>query len=234
MSVHYSILSRNEVSGKPGAVHPASFSVDPDIIIMGDFNRFGDQQESVKHLEYQDFVAPNVTIFDPNFNELKKVTRQSIKGKGIPGDNPQLISTTVAKNTNVYDMFLMTEDVKEELPPNPEYGKDWGIIHFDEKDGVGHQTGADELKHNALKEAYSDHRPLWFRYKINSADTQDDDGSGQMTQTAQLGVYVATEFGKKFHYPHCHTIKNRAAPITFSSVQDALKNYSACMVCKPE
>ena len=157
---------------------PATFSVDPDIIVMGDFNRFGNYQESVKYLKYEGFIAPNVAIFDPNFNKLKQVTKQSIKGKGIPDDNPQLISTTVAKNTYVYDMFLMTDDVKEELPPNPKYGKDWGIIHFDEKDGVGYQTGADELEHVPLKKAYSDHRPLWFRYKINDANTQDDNAGG--------------------------------------------------------
>ncbi len=152
--------------------NPSTYSDDPDIIVLGDFNRFGKGYDSVKELPYDasKFLAPNVTYFDPEFYEKKNVTKTLITGKGIPNDNPQLLSTTVAKNTKVYDMILFSADVVEEFPPGTneaEYGKDFGIIHFDENGGFGFQEGADSLEHNDLKEAYSDHRPLWIRFKTN-------------------------------------------------------------------
>ena len=212
---------------------PESFSVDPDILVIGDFNRFGDSQEAVKHLKHEKFIAPNITIFDPKFNDKKRVTKTSIADKGIPNNNPQLLSTTVAKNTYVYDMFLMTDDVSEELGSAPQYGVDWGIFHFDEVDGVAYQTGAELLDHNSLKNAYSDHRPLWFRFKTNVSGSADDDESGQLSSAVTV-KYVATEYGKKFHLPHCHTIRNRATSITFDSIETAKLNHSACRVCQPE
>ena len=67
-------------------------------------------------------------------------------------------------------MIMITKDAAEEFPAGSseaEYAKDFGIIHFDEADGFGYQSGADCLSHNALKKAYSDHRPLWIRFKTN-------------------------------------------------------------------
>jgi len=150
--------------------NPSDYSKDPDIIVMGDFNRFGESYDSVKKLPYDSskFFVPNVTFFDPGFNVKKNVTKKSIKGKGVPGDNPQLISTTVAVNKRVYDMIMCSKDVSEEFPPGTneaEYAKDFGIIHFDEAQGFGYQTGAGSMSHNALKNAYSDHRPLWIRFR---------------------------------------------------------------------
>ena len=155
------------------------YSDDPDVIVLGDFNRFGKGYDSIKELEYDEskFLAPNVTIFDPEFNTIKEVTKTSITDKGIPDDNPQLLSTTVAKNKMVYDMIMISPDAIEEYPPgNNEsiYGVNFGVIHFDELNGFGFQTGADLLNHNDLKEAYSDHRPLWMHFRTN---TQTYDGS---------------------------------------------------------
>jgi hypothetical protein len=151
---------------------PSDFSDDPDIIILGDFNRFGKNYDSVKKLTYDSskFLAPNVTFFDPDFNEKKNVTKTSINGKNVPDDNPQLVSTTVAGNKRVYDMILFSADAAEEFPAGSgaaEYAKDFGIIHFDEANGFGYQEGANNLEHNPLKKAYSDHRPLWIRFKTN-------------------------------------------------------------------
>jgi endonuclease/exonuclease/phosphatase family metal-dependent hydrolase len=150
--------------------NPENYSTDPDIVVLGDFNRYGKGYESVKKLPYDSskFGAPNITFFDPQFNSKKSVTTTSIHGKGVPNDNPQLISTTVAENTYVYDMILISSDTTEEFPPGggeAEYGKDFGIIHFDEPDGFGYQENAENMSHNDLKEKYSDHRPLWIRFK---------------------------------------------------------------------
>jgi len=146
---------------------------------LGDFNRFGAGYEPVKRLTYDEtkFLAPNVTFFDPNFNVKKNVTIASIRNKDVPGDNPQLISTTVASNKRVYDMIMFSIDASEEFPAGsglPEYSKDFGIIHFDEPSGFGYQTGAADLSHEELKKAYSDHRPLWIRFKTN---TNNNDGT---------------------------------------------------------
>lgn len=157
----------------------ATYSNDPDVIVLGDFNRYGDRADAVLTLSFnpEKFRAPNVEFFDPAFSGLKSVTKSSIAGKGVPGDNPQLISTTVAQNKYVYDMIMISKDTEEEfsaLPSSPRYGVDFGIIHFDEANGFGFQTGADQLSHNALKEAYSDHRPLWLRFKMNDPSLADD------------------------------------------------------------
>ena len=158
---------------------PCAYSKDPDIIILCDFNRFGDGQEAVKKLKYdpKKFLVPNVTFFDPSFNKQKEVTKASIRGKGVPGDNPQLISTTVSPNKMVYDIIFISRDVDEEFPAGSDgavYGKDFGIIHFDESKGFGFQPGADSMNHETLKKAYSDHRPLWMRFKT---DTDNLDGN---------------------------------------------------------
>jgi len=150
--------------------NPSHYSNDPDILVLGDFNRFGKSFDSVKNLpcDASKFLAPNITFFDPDFNAIKKVTRASIREKGVPNDNPQLISTTVAPTKFVYDMIVFSADTAEEFPPGSneaEYMKDFGIVHFDEAIGFGYQLGADNLSHHDLKEAYSDHRPLWMRFK---------------------------------------------------------------------
>ena len=152
--------------------NPSDYSNDLDILVLGDFNRFGKGYESVKKLPYDasKFLAPNITFFDPDFNTKKNVTKASISGKGVPNDNPQLVSTTVSGNKKVYDMILFSVDVAEEFPPGSneaKYAKDFGIIHFDEADGFGYQAGADSLSHDVLRKAYSDHRPLWMRFKTN-------------------------------------------------------------------
>jgi len=152
--------------------NPSDYSSDPDIIVLGDFNRFGKGFESVKGLPYDcsKFLGPNITFFDLDFNSKKDVTQASISGKGVPNDNAQLLSTTVAGNKKAYDMILFSADALEEFPSGSneaEYAKDFGIIHFDEAEGFGYQSGADTLSHEALKNAYSDHRPLWIRFRTN-------------------------------------------------------------------
>lgn len=168
---------------------PSQFSDDPDIVVLGDFNRFGKGYESVKRLTYNaaQFLAPNVTFFDLGFNVIKQVTTTSIQGKGVPNDNRQFVSTTVAQNRSVYDMILISRDVDEEFPPGASeaaYVTDFGIVHFDEVGGVGHQPGAEMLAHNDLKEAYSDHRPLWMRFQTNAGHADDPPGGVNLTPIA--------------------------------------------------
>lgn len=151
---------------------PSGWSDDPDVIVLGDFNRFGDGAAAVDALPYDSgrFRAPNITFFDPAFSSVRQVTRHSIEGKGVPNDDPQLLSTTVSGNRHVYDMILFSRDAAEEFPASlheARYAADFGIIHFDHPTGFGYQPGADELSHDGLKKAYSDHRPVWLRFRTD-------------------------------------------------------------------
>lgn len=201
--------------------------------MLGDVNRFGTNYTFFETLgAYHPglFLAPNITFFDPGFKTIKEVKKAHIAGKGIPLDDPQLLSTTVAKNTFVYDVFLLSTDVDEELPGagnSAVVGTDWGIIHYDEPNGFGYQPGAELLSQNALKVAYSDHRPLWMRFRtnLNHADGQ---------SSAPVAVtYVATASGKKFHVPGCSSIANSTIAATWTSRAEALATRGPCGVCKP-
>lgn len=217
---------------------PSQFSDDPDIIVLGDFNRFGLGYDSVKELRYDpnQFLAPNITFFDPEFDTKKNVTKTLINNMGVPGNNPQFLSTTVAKNTRVYDMILISHDVKEEFPPGTNratYGIDFGIVHFDEPNGFGYQPGADEMEHNDLKEAYSDHRPLWMRFKTNADCADDPLGGVDLTPPAVLDEYVATRYGKCFHRPTCRFVQERQIYKRWRDRESAAAEMPACSVCAP-
>lgn len=155
----------------------------------------------------------------------------------MPGDNKQLLSTTVAKNTNVYDMVMFSFDTVEEFTGGDgdgTYGVDWGILHFDEADGAGFQDGADELSHNPLKDAYSDHRPLWMTFRTNTGNA--DDGPGGVTlepPVESATSYVGTKSGSRFHHPTCSTIKNSRLTKKWDSREEAAAVLTPCKVCKP-
>ena len=87
-------------------------------------------------------------------------------------------------------------------------------------------SGAETLAQKPLKEAYSDHRPLWMRFATNAG--QKDSGTAVTSQT-----YVATQSGKKFHLPSCRTIQGRSTPKTFNTRAAALSELAPCLVCKP-
>jgi endonuclease/exonuclease/phosphatase family metal-dependent hydrolase len=218
---------------------PSQYSDDPDIIVLGDFNRFGKGYDSVKELKYDpnQFLAPNVTFFDPAFSVKKYVTKASITGKGVPNDNKQLVSTTVANtNSRVYDMILISNDVKEEFPPRTGqavYSVDFGIIHFDEPNGFGYQQGADALEHNDLKEAYSDHRPLWMRFKVNTGHNDDPPGGVDMTPPTAHSEYVATRHGSRFHRPTCRFVEGRVIYKRWNNRESAAAELLPCGVCNP-
>ena len=212
---------------------PSDYSHDPDIVVLGDFNRFGKGYDSVKELDYDPavFRAPNVVFFDSGFNAVKAVSKARIKGKGVPNDDPQLLSTTVATNKMVYDMILFTADAGEEFPQSlghAVYGTDFGILHFDESGGFGYQTGADALSHNDLKEAYSDHRPLWIRFKTN-ASRADRAGAGPGTSE-----YVGTPGGEVFHAATCRYVRGKTNLVRWVVREDAIAaERRACRVCGP-
>ncbi len=176
---------------------PSDWSEDPDIIVLGDFNRLGKISQTcargdagckapppIKELVYDplspNFQAPNITAFDPAFSRCPEVENvdQCTKGDTVlPVDDPQMLSTTVGDNTYAYDTIMFSRDASEEFPKGlheAEYDVDFGIIHFDYRGGIGHQPGAESLNHDEIKKAYSDHRPVWIRFRTNDALHADD------------------------------------------------------------
>ena len=150
---------------------PSDWSADPDIIILGDFNRLGGTRPTaIEALPYDSgkFRVPNIHVFDPDFSKIREVPK--CLPEGFPVNDPQLLSTTVSDMRHAYDMIMFSADASEEFPAplhRARYGIDFGIIHFDHPNGVGFQPGADELEHHHLKTAYSDHRPVWLRFRTD-------------------------------------------------------------------
>lgn len=222
---------------------PSPFSDDPDIIILGDFNRFGNGFEAVRSLRYdrQRFLAPNITFFDPDFYSRKTVSPISVYGTmNVPGNCPDYLSTTTAKSCYVYDMFLLSHDVAEEFPPGtglPAYTADFGIIPFDADmpELYGYPKGAQNklLSHYNLKIAYSDHRPLWLRFKMHAGQADDGPGGIDLNPPAAVDEYVATKYGKCFHRPSCPRIKNSTIHKRWTRRDEAAAELVPCSVCDP-
>ena len=155
--------------------NPDKFSSDPDIIVVGDFNRFGgryckkeNNEFGIQQLNFDSskFRVPHVECFDPSISNLKEVAENS----GII--YPQQYSTTVSANTMVYDMIWITTDVLEEY--NWERNKwniDFGVLVFDEADGNAYLSGTEDLSSKEIKYLYSDHRPIWMKFKTNTASS---------------------------------------------------------------
>ncbi len=142
---------------------------DEDLIFVGDFNRAA-LVPDYKSISYDTslYFIPNIEFFDPKLNEIPEVKEKNIIDKGVPNNNPKLVSTTVADgNTYVYDMIICSHSLLDNFQAprnNGKYNYNFGIIGYDETDGFGYIPEAKKItNHNTLKENYSDHRPLWIR-----------------------------------------------------------------------
>jgi endonuclease/exonuclease/phosphatase family metal-dependent hydrolase len=154
--------------------HPEKYSKDPDLIIVGDFNRYGGsfsqnkKEFGIQLLDYDEdqFRVPHVDHFDSTLVSVKEV------GKDASLIENQKHSTTVSdKNTFVYDQFYITKDVFEEYDvKSNEAGKDFGVFVYDETWGNAYVKGVKELSNNETKAQFSDHRPIWMRFKINTGN----------------------------------------------------------------
>ena len=174
---------------------PLDWSGDPDIVVLGDFNRLGEITQKcvrdepnceapppINALQYDsldpNFRAPNITSFDPDFSRCPQVQNWKRCGAPMPEVDPQLLSTTVSdNNTYAYDAIMFSRDASEEFSAclhKAKYGTDFGIIHFDHPGGVGYQYGAEKLDRYQIKKAYSDHRPVWIRFRTDDRSHADD------------------------------------------------------------
>ncbi|WP_430402257.1 hypothetical protein [Fluviicola sp.] len=144
---------------------------DEDLLFVGDFNRAAmvDDYKRIKY-DLSKYFIPNIEFFDPGLNKVGQVKNQHIKNKGVPNDNPKLVSSTVADgNTYVYDMIICSKSLLDNYNSPRDKGIfnfDFGVISYDETDGIGYIPNAkSQASHNDLKEAYSDHRPVWIKLK---------------------------------------------------------------------
>lgn len=154
--------------------HPEKYASDPDVIVLGDFNRFGNNQRAIKeiHFSSEKMFCPTIEFWDPQFNKVKQVSALAIQGKKVPSNDSQLLSTTVSKNHKAYDLILCTSDAKEEFEtPLKEikYNRDFGIIAFDHPTSIDFIAASQE---DTIKYKWSDHRPIWVRFRTDK-DTQD-------------------------------------------------------------
>lgn len=141
---------------------------DGDLIFVGDFNRAAvvPDYKSVSY-DMSKYFVPNIEFFDPKLNEVPQVKTVHIEGKNVPGNDPQLVSSTVAQNTYVYDMIVCAHALLNnyQAPRNDgSFNRNFGVISYDKANGIGYQPeSANYTAHNDLKKAYSDHRPVWVR-----------------------------------------------------------------------
>ncbi len=142
---------------------------DEDLIFVGDFNRAAlvPDYKSVNYDTTKYFI-PNIEFFDPGLNKVPQVKKENIAGKEVPKDNPKCVSSTVAKgNTYVYDMIICSKSLYDNYGAPRSKGKfntNFGVISYDMIDGIGTIPDATkQMNQTKLKNAYSDHRPVWVR-----------------------------------------------------------------------
>ncbi|MBT4776130.1 MAG: hypothetical protein HON99_10475 [Crocinitomicaceae bacterium] len=151
---------------------PLEYSVDPDVIVLGDFNRFGGGHFNTDRKEYgiqqiaydfELFRSPHIESFDSTLVQLREVHDNPYI------EDPQLHSTTVSDNTMVYDTFWITSDVFEEFElENCQWNVDYGVMVYDEPNGNFYIEDLEKLTPKELKYKYSDHRPIWMRFSTCS------------------------------------------------------------------
>lgn len=152
---------------------PKKLFGDEDLIFVGDFNRAAlvPDYKSISYDTTQYFI-PNIEFFDPGLNKFPQVKKENITGKNIPKDNPKCVSSTVAKgNTYVYDMIICSRSLLDNYGVPRAGGKfntNFGVISYDMAGGIGTIPDATkQLTQTKLKNAYSDHRPVWIRLTWN-------------------------------------------------------------------
>ena len=153
--------------------NPKEYSIDPDVIVLGDFNRFGgnfnakQKEYGIQQIAYDSklFRSPHIACFDSTLIQLPEVTDNP------KIEYPQFHSTTVSNNTMVYDTFWITSDVFEEFELEKcQWNVDYGVMIYDEPNGNFYIEGLEKLTQKELKYKYSDHRPIWMRFSTCSGE----------------------------------------------------------------
>lgn len=150
---------------------PLTMFGDEDLIFLGDFNR-GGLVSAYKQVDYDtsNYFIPNIETFDPSLNTVPEVKQKHVQNMEISNKNPQLHSSTVSENTFLYDMIICSKSLLDNYGVKRDAGVfnvNYGIISYDERDGIGMLPDAVAIKkHTILKSTFSDHRPVWVRIGI--------------------------------------------------------------------
>ncbi|MEE9170266.1 MAG: endonuclease/exonuclease/phosphatase family protein [bacterium] len=133
-----------------------------DIILLGDFNRCGKYTGTdVEDMAFSKFLSDG---WENHYRILFLEPLETWSTKYAGKDEE---STTVAQAKALYDQILIDIDTEYEFGQAPaEYGKTIGVVPFDMT------LPYEDMSHNSLKVAMSDHRPIWAKFRI---DFEDDD-----------------------------------------------------------
>ena len=143
-----------------------------DLIIVGDFNRYGNGKplDNLTDTVIEQHKAPFDTLVD--FSQLAQ-TYRLIFLEFLPAVNTRLSSldaqsTTTGIDKNLYDQIMISAGSFREYDTTlSTFGQDIGVVAFDMESPWKERTSVE------IKNAVSDHRPIWARFRT---DLGDDDG----------------------------------------------------------
>ena len=132
-----------------------------DWIIMGDTNRYGKYSKNAAK-SFDVLLSGNwKDVY--RFPLLEAITEPD--DMNVYRASEDKYSTTISKNKDIYDQFIITKGAEKEFDTNnPKFGEDVGIIAFD----MDHAY--DSMAHNEIKYMISDHRPIWIQFRTDLAD----------------------------------------------------------------
>lgn len=136
-----------------------------DIIILGDFNRYGGARASTARRPFDEFFVPGWQN-RYRFPLLEAVTEPD--NMTVDQADRDEFSTTIADGRAMYDQFIISRGAFRELgTTSARFNVHAGIIAFDRR--LPFSAIED---HNRLKYVISDHRPIWIQFRV---DLPDDD-----------------------------------------------------------
>ena len=143
-----------------------------DLIIVGDFNRYGDgqPQDNLTDAVIERHSAPFDVLVDAN--EIAKTYRliflEFLKTLNTRFASLDAQSTTTGTEGNLYDQIMISAGAFREYDTiRSIFNENIGVVAFDM------ESPWKEKDHVAIKAAVSDHRPIWARFRT---DLGDDDG----------------------------------------------------------
>lgn len=139
-----------------------------DAIVVGDFNRFLEgSRYPVKSAWGNLMIDNHATLF--RFPLLEAIKRDVPAFDPKTGSAPEdKYSTTTSKRLSIYDQILISKGAEHEYTDTPEFGKDVGIVVFD--DDKDYEWFDDTW--TRVNRLLSDHRPIWIQLRL---DKNDDD-----------------------------------------------------------
>ncbi len=149
----WSDLERRDREAEAIATWMAEAGADPPVILLGDFNRFGGGGDGF------------TPISEAAARLGWRIPLETLGGgPGAPRAEHDAASTTVGREHWQYDQIVLGPGVAEALPSPARLGQEVGVIAFDL------QPPWRSMRHEALRVAMSDHRPIWVELCAEAID----------------------------------------------------------------